>query len=123
MDAEGNIITENDDDPNNTGRNSFIQGFEIPVNGTYTIVATRFQQELGSTTGNFRLTLELAPDFSSRPTIEPPAEREQTFSGEINEDTFTVEFEFTANQGDIVDIQMILTDPASTLDPCSDPQK
>jgi len=55
--ADGALLADNDDDPQSTGRDSFIREFEIPENGVYTIVATRFQREIGSTEGEFELRI------------------------------------------------------------------
>lgn len=122
-DSEGTVIGENDDDLNNTGRDSFLQGFDIPADGTYTIVATRFQQALGSTTGDFTLILEQTPENGgSVDSTPPPSDSEllefgDMVEGEIDDDTASVIYEFEANAGDVVDIQMVTLDPDRTLDP------
>ncbi|GEM_PF-1454468 len=124
LNANGETIAENDDDPNNTGRDSFIQGFEIPADGIYTIVATRFQEELGSTTGTFDLELELGPNRpgNPRPTrpAPPPGDADMRFGdtveGEITDDMFEVPFTFLANRGDLINIQINTPDEENTLD-------
>ena len=35
-----------------------IEGFSIPADGTYTIVATRYQENIGVSAGDYTLTLE-----------------------------------------------------------------
>lgn len=55
LDATGEILIENDDAPQGSGRDAYIRQFQLPKAGQYTIVATRFQQAQGSTSGDFRL--------------------------------------------------------------------
>jgi tetratricopeptide (TPR) repeat protein len=125
LDAEGNTIAENDDDLNNTGRDSFLQGFEITTDGIYTFIATRFQQDLGNTEGSFTVSLELAPEGRATP-MPPPQnnngnddilEYGEQASGEITDDNFTTSYDFMARQGDLIDIQMVVTNDSSSLDP------
>lgn len=123
MDSDGTIIAENDDDLNNTGRDSFLQGFEIPEDGMYTIVATRFQQELGNTVGSFTVSLALSPDDGRTPPPTPSSgdsdllQFGDVVSGEITDDSFAIAYKFMARQGDVVDIQLVATNDDSTLDP------
>lgn len=56
--ANGDVITQDDDSGGNL--NSRIGPFTIPEDGTYTVVATRFQQQVGSSTGEYTLTLTAA---------------------------------------------------------------
>ena len=64
IDPVGNEIAANDDaNPALLGTASrttdaIISGFELPVNGPYTIIATRFATRFGGTIGNYSLTLE-----------------------------------------------------------------
>jgi len=121
MNSEEIIIAENDDDLNNTGRDSFLQGFEIPTDGTYTIIATRFQRELGGTEGSFTLSLALTPD--NRGTPPPPRDNDNLLSygdqatGEIINNNFGITYDFMAHEGDVIDIQMEIVDEDSSLDP------
>lgn len=121
QDSTGTPIAENDDDPNNTGRDSFLQGFDITTNGVYTIVATRFQQELGSTTGTFTLRLSQSPTGGPSTGNAPQDENELRYGdtkiGTINNANFAPEFTFTATQGDLVDIELRSTNELETLDP------
>jgi hypothetical protein len=120
MDEEGVIIAENDDDLNNTGRDSFLQGFTIPEDGTYTIIATRFQQELGSTEGSFTVSLSLT-QADSDPPPSPDNDNILRFgeqaSGEIINDTYAITYEFMAHQGDVINIQMATVNDNDSLDP------
>jgi len=119
--ADGERIAENDDDPNNTGRDSFLQGFEIPSDGIYTIIATRFQQQLGSTTGTFNVSLDRSPEQSGEPDSTPSGDGDLQYGdsvdGEITDEMFEVPFTFVASRGDIVNIELVSPDEDDTLDP------
>ncbi|MBL8161465.1 MAG: pre-peptidase C-terminal domain-containing protein [Anaerolineae bacterium] len=58
LDSNGLKLAENDDDPAGFDRDSYLE-FSLPASGTYTILATRFQEEGGNSQGNYTLTLEL----------------------------------------------------------------
>jgi hypothetical protein len=59
--AEGEVLAEDDDSGGWPGH-SLIDGFEIPADGLYVISATRFQEELGSSSGAYRLTVTYTGD-------------------------------------------------------------
>ncbi|MBE0690280.1 MAG: PPC domain-containing protein, partial [Anaerolineae bacterium] len=54
-DDQQNPITSDDD--SGGGQNAAIRQFALPYDGTYYVVATRFQREQGTTTGGYLLTL------------------------------------------------------------------
>ncbi len=56
-DEDGELVARNDDSDEVGGLNSFIE-VELPADGTYTIRATRFGQEGGSSAGTYVLTLD-----------------------------------------------------------------
>lgn len=56
IDSAGNELASNDDSEDS--QNSAIDNFRAPADGTYYVVATRFQRELGVTTGHYRLTFQ-----------------------------------------------------------------
>ncbi|MBL8162981.1 MAG: PPC domain-containing protein [Anaerolineae bacterium] len=56
LDPNGNVVAFNDDvERGNT--NSALQNVALLLNGTYTVVATRYGQDLGGTQGEYGLTL------------------------------------------------------------------
>lgn len=57
LDPSGTEIARNDDDPDGTTRDSYLEGITLAETGTYVIVATRFQGDVGSSEGTFNLTL------------------------------------------------------------------
>ena len=58
LDEAGDEIASNDDRSPRT-RDAQISNFEVPQGGTYTIIATRYNGENGSTSGDYMLTLTL----------------------------------------------------------------
>lgn len=62
MDTAGHELAANDDAPSPadpTTTNAQISGFRLPATGEYVILATRFQETRGTTSGTFALTLLL----------------------------------------------------------------
>lgn len=100
-DANGNRIAENDDDPQGTTRNAFIRNFLIPEDGTYTIVATYFENVGQSTTGRFALSLQ-----EVIPVVSSELQYGQQIIGEISRQIYSVQYSFPATAGDVVNIQM-----------------
>lgn len=65
---DGNQLAFNDDSPELGTRGSILTGITLPADGTYTLVATRYRQQQGSSSGRFSLLVELDPNLSySRP--------------------------------------------------------
>src|SRR5690606_13201466 len=59
VDSNAFVIADNDDVPG-SGLNARIEGLVIENTGTYIIVATRYGQAAGTSTGRFILTLDTA---------------------------------------------------------------
>lgn len=84
LDSGGQLIASNDDiEP--TNRNARIE-HTIPTTGTYIVEATRYQQEIGTTTGAYTLTLDTSAAPSPVDTSDPLSQLPQ----------FGVEFRFLA---------------------------
>ncbi len=119
--ATGRILIENDDAPDAGREESLIENYIIPANGEYTVIATRFQRELGSTTGGFTLTMAqggVIVDPTPDP-VQPDATAltiGDSVRGEITADVGEVLYTFSAKAGDIVSIRME-ADNGTTLDP------
>lgn len=58
VDPDGNVLVAADDIESEDTRDASIESFRLPVSGSYTIVATRFQQDAGITNGEFEVRLE-----------------------------------------------------------------
>jgi hypothetical protein len=110
MDSEGVTLIENDDDETveNT-RDSYISNFQLPTAGEYTIAATRFQEELGTLTGDFTLTLTTGTE--AVPTEAPAVDGTlltygDTVEGTITQESFAINYTFEGKAGDVVSIRM-----------------
>ncbi len=118
LDNNGNVLAQNDDGPASMGRNSLLGDFMLPQNGNYIIVATRFQQELGTTIGDFEL--ELSRPGEGPPQPPPggegrPIANGETLPGRINNDMPGNRFNFMAREGEVITIEMRVIN--GTLDP------
>lgn len=106
LDSSGAVIDENDDRATDT-RDSELDSVVIPADGTYTLVATRFQRELGSTRGDFVLTFV----EGALPEIVEPIETEtlaygDTVHGAIDNENWRHLYSFEARAGDVVTISL-----------------
>jgi hypothetical protein len=116
-DAEGNQLAVNDD-RDGTTRNSQIGPFTLPADGQYLIVATRFQRELGSTLGNFRLTLTagaLSPSGTGQTDEDTVLSYGDSVEATLNSETWNRTYTFEAEEGDVITITLVNVD--GTLDP------
>ncbi len=132
LDESGEILIENDDDPQGSGRDAFIGDFVVPVTGNYMIIASRFRREQGSTTGDFTLMVsqaEASAEVTEQPTaIEgvPNIGADTIVEGTIDDDNPTAEFtievaaaatieiELTALSGNL-DAYLLVLDAAGTV--------
>lgn len=114
--ADDTLLIENDD-AGTDDRNSQITGFELPTDGLYRIVATRFQEELGTLEGGFTLTLTSGTTLP--PTVEGSTGTDlqygATVTGTIAGDTIAFNYTFSGSAGDVVTIRM--NSVSNALDP------
>ncbi|MBZ0279874.1 MAG: PPC domain-containing protein [Anaerolineae bacterium] len=105
--ADANLQEITTDDDGGGGQNAKIDGFLIPSDGTYYILATRFDREAGTTAGSFRLELQsLGNAFDG---VSPETQRISygtTITGRIDEITPTVSFAFWGVEGDAVTVSL-----------------
>lgn len=99
-DPDGNDVVSNDD-ADFTTRDSLIDGLELPVDGTYTVVVGRFED----TAGEFELTFSAAQD-TTVPDDTMASDNSIVYgdvvSGDINDDNVSQEFTFEGAAGDVV---------------------
>ncbi len=99
------IITN--DDISNETQNSRIADFRIPATGTYYIIATRYERNLGTTTGRFRLQLQ-----SQGNAFEAVASDVRrilygvSLTGNIDDITPEVWYTFYGEVGDVISLTM-----------------
>lgn len=115
----GDLLQQNDD-AGNGGRDAQIDQ-TIATAGTYTIEATRFQQDQGQTSGTFRLTLNIAGAAPTSPTTDPLSmpptfgvdfsyiNYQELEAGTIADASAKQYFAVGARQGDLVRVTMART--------------
>jgi hypothetical protein len=107
-------LTSNDDSFGT--QNATIENFTLPTDGTYYIVATRYQRANGTTDGAYTLELDSASGgFTTSPTATPLLEYGSSVSGVINDATPQVVYGFAGNIGETVMVTMTRID--GNLDP------
>jgi hypothetical protein len=113
--TDGRVVTENDDKEG--GLDAGIENLLILDPGQYTIVASRFGEDAGTTEGSFVLTLDTAP--ISGQALTPNAalllRYGEELSGTLDDEAPIRYYTFGAKRGDIVTISMTRT--GSNLDP------
>jgi len=99
-----------------------VVNYPIPQTGTYTIIASRFNGVAGTSAGAFELTLSSGDSPTPTPTLsatEAPSQNALAYGdkaqGDLNNDTPYVAYQFVAQAGDIVGIQVNAL--SGTLDP------
>lgn len=97
-------------------QNSFIEGYRIPANGTYYIMATRFEGAAGRSTGRYRLDLEYQGNaFGAVPESIQRLIYNVSVTGSIDDVTPDVLYAFYGEEGDTVTVSMARGD--GNLDP------
>jgi hypothetical protein len=108
LDPGGNVIAHDDD--SGGGFNPLIDGFQLPGDDGYTIVARRFGDAAGSTSGSYQLSLRAATT-SGGGTIQYG----QAVGGTLNDSRYEDRWTFQGIAGDVLTIRMDAT--GGTLDP------
>ncbi len=104
------------DDDGGGGQNARIDRYALPADGTYTIVASRFDRAQGTTVGAYQLQLDVVGSASQgAPTDVPRIEIDSTVSGEISDDAPQQVYAFVGQAGDVLSIAMDRVD--GNLDP------
>jgi hypothetical protein len=115
FDSGDDAIAQNDDavNPEVTGLNSQIELFELPEDGEYVIVATRYNNG----TGEYTLTLEEGGlTRAERAAAATPIAAGDELTGEISAENSVQLYTFDGSSGDVVTITMI-ADDTDDLDP------
>lgn len=94
------------DDSNET-QNSLIENFIVPQDGTYFIIATRFERENGTTTGDYTLQLQNQGNaFDGVPADVPRISYGSTITGSLDDVVRVGTYAFYAVEGDVITIAM-----------------
>lgn len=100
----------------NRTQNARIDDFLIPADGTYYILATRFEREEGDSTGAYRLELiDHGNAFESVPPDVRQVSYGVTLTGRIDEITPQIRYAFRGVEGDVIRVSMTRGD--GDLDP------
>ena len=100
-----------EDDDSGEGQNARIIDFRIPADGKYFIIATRFDGNIGTTSGPYQLSLELLDDpFAGVPPGTVSLDYGTSVTGQINADNQADTYAFYGRQGEVVSISMTRVD-------------
>jgi hypothetical protein len=102
------IIAQNDDVPGSGSQDAEISGYLVETDGTYVIIASRYGQGAGRSTGSFVLTLQ-ATDESGLGTNALAAidlEIGDTVTGTLSDERYEQFYRFSGQQGQTITITM-----------------
>ncbi len=124
LDPSQRELTNDDDSAGN--QNALIDGYVLPADGTYYVVATRYERAEGTTVGPYQLLLEVNGTVAADiPADTPRIEYGASVQGAISADTTQVVYAFVGGRGDSVtitmdradgnlDARLVLLDPRQT---------
>jgi hypothetical protein len=116
--SDGQVLISNDDDPNAEGTlDAGIGGYTVLKSDVYLIVASRFGQEAGDTTGTFLLSVTQTPpeELAITPEQARLIDYGMTLDGSIDGDVPGRYFRFDGQRGDVVTVTLVAQD--GNLDP------
>ncbi len=109
--ADANLQELIVDDDSGGGQNSAIRDFVLPADGTYYLIATRYQRAQGTTSGGFSLQLSSAGSaFAGAAEGAIRIGYGTTITGRIDDDTTTILYAFYGREGDIITAAMSRAD-------------
>ncbi len=112
-DDHGTILALSDDDGDAV--NAIIISKRIPADGQYFVIATRFGQELGTTSGHYTLLLEQVGESATETTA---LQYGDSVVGNITADAPLVFYFLRAQRGDVISIKLLRL--SGDLDPLLD---
>lgn len=105
LDANLQPLVSNDDIEEGIQRNSLIENYRLSTDGTYYVIATRFERQAGTTIGAYRLTLTVQGSaFAAVPSDVAIVEYGQTITSYVDDVQTEVLYAFYGRQGDTVRI-------------------
>ncbi len=114
--ADSGLVELAADDDSADNQNALIDQYRIPADGSYYIIATRYQLDEGTTTGAFRLDLQtLGNAFDGVPEDVPRVSYGTTITGHISDETPDLLYAFWGVEGDVITVSMNRSD--GDLDP------
>ncbi|MCB9437531.1 MAG: PPC domain-containing protein [Anaerolineales bacterium] len=115
LQVDGTLLATNDDDGSNP--DAAIRSYQLPMDGDYIIVATRFGHEHGTTTGSYNLTLQNLGAVAIAET-DTRLGYGDTVWGELTNQRTEIIYYFEGQRGQVVNIAMKRT--SGNLDPLID---
>ncbi|MCU0497069.1 MAG: PPC domain-containing protein [Anaerolineae bacterium] len=114
------LVAQNDDF-NGNSRISLLEEVELPQTGTYRVVATRYNEQFGGSSGNFNLMLNRLERGSASPDLDLDMDEisyGDLITDEIAEDELVYFYTFEGNEGDRIMLSVNPVQLGSTgLDP------
>ena len=105
--ADQNLQELVSDDDGGGGQNAKIDGFRVPEDGKYYIIATRADRQTGSTTGKFKLAFQsLGNAFDGVPEGTQRISYGTTITGRLDGTTPEIQFAFFGTKGDAITISL-----------------
>jgi len=103
LDSSGAILATRDDAPGGGGRDLALDSIRIPASSRYTVIVSRFGDSLGTTAGDFTLTVERIGVSS----VSGSALRYgDSIYNEVTNANPLVYYSFRGNAGDVISVQM-----------------
>lgn len=108
VDSSATIIASSDDVPGSSTLDAAVERLVIDADGVYVIVATRYGEATGSSTGSFVLSIEESRDSGLGNTLQTAADLVpgQPVEGELTADQFERFYTFYAEENDLVRLRM-----------------
>ena len=109
----GEIISDDDSSGN---QDALINQYRIPADGSYYIIATRYERDSGTSAGAYRLELQsLGNAFDGVPEDVPRVSYGTTITGRVDDETPALSYAFWGVEGDTITVSMNRGD--GNLDP------
>jgi hypothetical protein len=108
VDANGVVLAENDEIAGSGSLDAAIIGHIIQEDGAYVIIATRYGQVAGRSSGSFVLTLDSGVTAGLGRSVDVPIPllSDQPYEGEITNQRFQQFYRFEGRRYDLVTIEM-----------------
>jgi hypothetical protein len=102
LDSSGAILAQRDDDPGG-GRDLALESLRLPTSSRYTVIVSRFGGSLGTTAGDFRLTVERIGVSSASGSALRYGD---SVYNEITDADPIIYYSFRGRAGDVITVQM-----------------
>ncbi len=103
LDSSGAILATRDDAPGGGGRDLALDSIRIPASSRYTVIVSRFGDSLGTTAGDFTLTVERIGVSSASGSALRYGD---SIYNEVTNTNPLVYYSFRGNAGDVISVQM-----------------